>query len=330
VLRFVLNNGILIALILEVIIFGLLIPTEVFFSSLNIINILRMCSGVGILATCYAIALIAGVIDFSYLGTMSLAAIVFAWLFQVLGWPLWAAGLVSLGFSVGLALFSALLITKARVISIVATIGVSLISVAVAYFIMFAVSTEGYIRTHRLDLRSVVGAQVAGITLVIPLAAVVFIVAYVMLNYTKLGAHLYAVGGNPQAAVLNGINRNRLITLVLLGVAVGGWTATMYTVGRTLYATIFNGAFGMSAAGAKQGAVFVNPDPFVASLFAGIALFGGAGKLDRLVFALLFLGVLSSGMGLLNVSAAARVTVDGAAFVFAVLLEGIRQRIESR
>lgn len=327
--RFVLNNGILIALVIEIAIFATLIPTDVFFSRLNVINVLRMSAGVGILGIFYAVALIAGVIDLGYLGAMSLSALVLGALFQVAKWPLAAACLAGLAVLVVIELINALLINKGKVSSIIATIATSILAVGFSYFILFGATKEGYLRLLRPELQDLADIGVLGIPAVIPLAVIIFIVVYIVLNETKLGAHLYAVGGNASAAELNGISRSRLTTLVLMGIAFGGWITLIYVLSRTLYAQVLMGAFGAST-GTAQGTAFVRPDPLVACLFAGIALFGGKGRLERLVLAILFLAVMVSGMGLLNVSAAMRVTVDGLAFVLAVLLESIRQRIESR
>ena len=327
--RFVLNNGILIALVIEIAIFAALIPADIFFSRLNVINVLRMSAGVGILAIFYAVALIAGVVDLGYLGAMSLAALVLGALFQVAKWPLGAACLAGLAVLVGIALVNTVLITRGKVSSIIATIATSILAVGFSYFILFGATKEGYLRLLRPELQDLADFSVLGLPAVIPLAVIIFIVVYVVLNETKLGAHLYAVGGNASAAELNGISRSRLTALVLLGIAFGGWITLIYVLSRTLYAQVLMGSFGASTGGA-QGTAFVRPDPLVACLFAGIALFGGKGRLERLLWAILFLAVMVSGMGLLNVSAALRLTVDGLAFVLAVVLESIRQRIESR
>jgi ribose transport system permease protein len=327
--RFFLNNGLLMALLVEIVIFALLIPLDIFFSQLNIINILRMSAGVGILGIFYAVAIIAGVIDLGYLGAMSLAGLILGTLFQIAKWPLGLACLASLVVLILVQGVNILLITRIRVTSIIATIATSILAVGLSYLIMFQVTKEGYLRIQRLELQDLADLNILGVPAIIPLAAITFIFVYIVMNETKLGAHLYAIGGNAQAAQLNGISRNRLTALVLMGVAIGAWITTIYVLGRTLYAQVLMGSFGAST-GAAQGTAFVRPDPLIACLFAGIALFGGVGRVERLLLAILFLAVMVSGMGILNVSASLRVTVDGLAFVFAVLLESVRQRIESR
>ncbi|MCX6079406.1 MAG: ABC transporter permease [Chloroflexi bacterium] len=327
--RFMLNNGLLIALLAEIAIFALLIPIDIFFSQLNIINILRMSAGVGILGIFYAVAIIAGVIDLGYLGAMSLAGLILGTLFQIAKWPLSLACLAALVVLMLVEGVNILLITRIRVTSIIATIATSILAVGLSYLIMFQVTKEGYLRIQRLELQDLADFNILGVPAIIPLFVITFIFVYIVMNETKLGAHLYAIGGNAQAAQLNGISRSRLTALVLMGVAIGAWITTIYVLSRTLYAQVLMGSFGAST-GAAQGTAFVRPDPLIACLFAGIALFGGVGRVERLLLAILFLAVMVSGMGILNVSASLRVTVDGLAFVFAVLLESVRQRIESR
>ncbi|MCP4165247.1 MAG: ABC transporter permease [Chloroflexi bacterium] len=328
ILRLILDNGIFLALLAEIAIFAFLIPPEIFFSSRNVINIMRSVSGVGILAIFYGIALTAGVIDFSYMGLMTLSAMVFALTYQIWQLPFVAACLLSLAVAVAGAIVNALLVTKARVASIIATIAVSLLALGLSYFLLFAMTNEAYVRFKRQELRELIATRWFDIPAIIFVFLAVLILAWVVMNHTKLGAHLYAVGGNRRAAILNGVNPNRLTYLVFIGLAVGGWVAVLYLMGRALYASLIPGAIGLTAGGGAQGTLIVRPDPLVACLLAGIALFGGSGKIQRILFGLLFLAVLSSGMGLLNAPGAVRVTVDGLAIILALLLDSARRAAE--
>ncbi len=328
-LRVVLENGIYLALILEIAIFALFIPPQVLFSSANILNLLRIISGVGILAVFYAVALIAGVIDFSFLGIMTLEAMVFALTFQIWQWPFWVCCLLALAVALVMAVVNGLLVTKAHVASIIATIAVSLLTIGISYFLLFAMTDEAFVRFKRQELRMLVGTQWFGAPAIIFLFVIVLVLVWVMMNHTKLGAHFYAAGGNRQAAVLAGVKPDRLVYLAFLGNAVGGWVALLFLMGRALYASMFLGAIGISAAGGTQGTLTVRPEPFVAALLAGISLFGGSGRVERILFSLLFLALLSNGMGLLNTSGAVRVTVDGLAVLFALLLDSARRASEN-
>lgn len=328
-LRFILENGIYLALILEIIIFALLIPPQILFSSGNVLNLLRIISGVGVLAVFYAVALISGIIDFSFLGIMTLEAMVFALTYQIWQWPFWLCCLLALAVALAMAVVNGLLVAKVHVASIISTIAVSLLTIGVSYFLLFAMTDEAFVRFKRQELRILVGAQWFGIPAIIFVFVIVLVLVWVMMNHTKLGAHFYAAGGNRQAAVLAGINPDRLTYLAFFGTAIGGWVALLFLMGRALYASMFLGAIGLSAAGGTQGTLTVRPEPFVAALLAGISLFGGSGKIERVLFSLLFLAVLSSGMGLLNTTGAVRVTVDGLAVLLALLLDSARRASEN-
>ena len=245
---FLLDNGVLLALVVEIVVFSLASP-DVFFTSGNLINILRFASLGGILVACYTCAMLAGQLDLSTPQVGGFAAVIFAVLFQIAQWPLLAALAVALVAAVVIGLLNSWLISRLGIPSLVATLAVGTLCLGIAYVIVDALGQSGAIRITRPPLRSVVSTELLGIPVTVYIMFVVYLVLYVLMNHTKLGAHLYAIGGNAQAAQLNGIQITRLIRLVMVLTAVSAGFTSIFLSGRQLAAGPFISALGASSSG---------------------------------------------------------------------------------
>src|SRR5258706_576428 len=232
-IRLLLDHGLLVALVVEFVLFSLASPT-IFFSRDNFFTILRMSAATGITVAFFSMALIARQIDFSTLQVGGLVAVAFGWMFGVAQWPLEVAFILSMVLAVVLGCLNAWLVTKVGIPSLVGTLAVGSLCFGVALAIVQANSTTGLIRLTRPPLRSIVSAEIVGIPATVIVMLLVYAFVYIVLNHTRLGAHLYALGGSPNAARLNGIRSTRLIYLVLIGTAVSASLAAIIAAGRSL------------------------------------------------------------------------------------------------
>jgi ribose/xylose/arabinose/galactoside ABC-type transport system permease subunit len=143
-------------------------------------------------------------------------------------------------------------------------------------------------------------------------AAVVFALVWVLLNRTRYGTHVYAVGGNEQAAQLAGIPvaRVKLSAYMLSGVsaAIGGIILT---------ARVRSGQ-PLLGQGLELEAV-------AAVVIGGTSLFGGRGRLMGTIYGVLLVGMVRNGLDLLGVSTFIQRIVIGAATILAVLLTVLRE-----
>ncbi len=319
-IRFLLDNGLLVALVVEVIFFSVASPT-IFFSRDNFFTILRSSAATGITVAFFTMALIARQLDLSTAQVGSLTAVIFAWLFGINGQPLGVAFVVALLCSVLIGLLNSWLVNRLRLPALIGTVAVGTLCYGVTLAIVQASTKTGLINLTRPPLRSIVSTEILGVPVTVILMFIVYFVAYILLNHTKLGAHLYALGGNPQAARLNGIKSTRLIRFVLIGTAVSAGVAAIMVSGRNLSA---GSVSQVGASGTLLGG------PLIAAVFAGVGLNGGSGKVERTLFGVLFLTVLSVGMSILQATPFVRITAEGVSFVLAILLDSIRQHLESR
>ena len=147
-------------------------------------------------------------------------------------------------------------------------------------------------------------------------AAILFtliILAWLMLRFTPFGRHVYAVGGNAEAARRAGIRvtglRIALFAMASMLAAIGGILET-------------------SRAGSAD--TNVSPsfllDAIAAAVIGGVSLFGGRGSAWAVVLGILVIGSLENGLVLLNQGQDITQIVEGAVLLFAVLADAIIRR----
>ena len=157
-------------------------------------------------------------------------------------------------------------------------------------------------------------ASSKGIPYLIVLVAVCAIAADILMRRTRFGAQLYAIGGNPEAARLSGINVDRVIFLnfVIAGLAYG-------ITGVALTARV-------SGAIAGSAGLFLELDAIAAAIIGGTALNGGRGRIFGAMVGALLMGSLNNGMSLMNVPTFYQDTARGVVLLLAVALDQLSRR----
>ena len=147
-----------------------------------------------------------------------------------------------------------------------------------------------------------------GIPVPVVIALCVLVVTALILRYTRIGRHIYAIGGNEEAARLSGIaiDRVKLVAYVLSGfcAAVGSIILTARV-----------------ASGQPSLGTSLPLESVAAVVLGGVSLFGGRGSVIGVAFGVLFVSILSNGLNLLNVSSYTQMMVIGAALIVAVALD---------
>jgi ribose/xylose/arabinose/galactoside ABC-type transport system permease subunit len=147
---------------------------------------------------------------------------------------------------------------------------------------------------------------------VISFGAIVAI-ASLVLNKTRFGREIYAVGGNEHASRASGINVRRIqfTVYVISGVCVG--IAAIIAAGRV-------------GAAQATGGTGLELQAIAAVVVGGVSLFGGRGKISNTVIGVLVLGVLFNGLVLMNVSSPIQNVIIGIIIVGAALADGLFRR----
>ncbi|WP_024301896.1 ribose ABC transporter permease [Pseudogulbenkiania sp. MAI-1] len=145
------------------------------------------------------------------------------------------------------------------------------------------------------------------------IAAAVVVASWFILKRTVLGLHIYAVGGNPQAARLTGIKVNRVLLFVY---SISGLFAGL---AGAMSASRLYGANGNWGTGYELDAI-------AAVVLGGTSLMGGVGSIWGTVVGALIIGVMNNGLTILGVSSFWQYVAKGAVIVLAVMLDKWRQK----
>jgi ribose transport system permease protein len=299
------NLGLLIALALLVVVIRTQSPY--FFLSSNLLNIGSAISILGVLAIVQTVVIVAGGLDISVGSTAGLTSVVTATVLA--GSSGVGLGLLA-GLGVGLAAgtFNGILITFGRVNPVIATLatfsgfrGAALLVVN-GNSVGVANTSFNYIGSGRI--------------LGVPVPFVIFLgiaaLFFVGLRYTDIGRNVYAMGGNPTASRLAGINLTRYkLGVYMLSGLIAGLAGILLTA-RTTSGQPISGSQGLELAS------------ITAALLGGAALDGGKGTIVGAFLGVTILGVLENGLTLLNVSSFYQDVARGSLLIAAVVLQEFR------
>ena len=285
---------------------------EGFFSTQNLLNVLRNVSMQGIIAFGMTVVIISGEIDLSVGSAVAFAGCLTAWMTQFLSGA-------SIGLPFELAIPLAILTTRIAGFLIGSFTGYIRMRFQVPTFIttlafMTALTgaaeliTNGFPITPFPEWYNFFGG---GYVFGIPFPALVFIVMFIfihfLMNNTTFGRSVYAVGGNIEAARLSGIPIKKVKIIVMASVSM---LAALSGIMQS--AEIMSG----TATTAKGWEL----DIISAVIIGGTNLMGGEGKIKGTLVGVVFLGVLVNGMTLLNISEYWQHVVRGLLILAAVLV----------
>jgi len=146
--------------------------------------------------------------------------------------------------------------------------------------------------------------------------AVFYIAIWIFLQYTRMGRHIYALGGNPQAARVTGINVDRTL------IGVYALCGMMAGIGGLLMAGRTNSGFPNAGIGAELDAI-------AAVIIGGASFFGGRGTVLGVFAGVLIMGLLRNGLNLMDVSVFWQQILIGVVIILAVFLDVLRRRAGS-
>ncbi|GGB14241.1 ABC transporter permease [Allosediminivita pacifica] len=231
-----------------------------------------------------ALLIISGEIDLSVAGIIALASTAMGWALQFgVGTP----GLVAIGLAVGLicGAFNGVLVTRLGLPSIVVTIGTMSLFRGLSYVVLGDQAFNGYPSDFAFFGRGYV-FWVISFELVLFL---IFALIYgVVLHATNFGRQVYAIGNNPTAATFSGIRMQRVKMILFLLTGVMSGIAAICLTSRL-------GSTRPSIAFAWELEVVTMV------VLGGVSILGGAGSILGVVIAALIMGMVTFGLGLLNV-----------------------------
>ena len=304
IIRGVRAAGIFVALALLWV--GLALASPYFFTQQNILNILLQSSTVGILAAGVTLVLIAGEIDISVASVQALAATVAASVIILHGQSLVLGIAAGIGAGVLAGLVNGYATVYARIPSFIVTLAMLGIAQGASFLVTDGLSVGEFPGWYTTLGQGKVGA----IPVPVIIAAVVYLVLYLLLSQTRFGVDVYAVGGSRNASRLAGLRIERTImtTFVISGALAG-------LAGIILSARLdaAHGTFGASDL----------LDAIAAVVIGGTSLFGGSGNVIGTAAGVIIISTIRNGLVLLNVEAFWTQIVVGTVVLVAVLLDQI-------
>lgn len=300
--------GMLFILIGLVILMSILSPT--FFTSANLTNIVRQVSVVGIIAIGVTFIIITKGIDLSSGSVIALVGVVAASLAQIdNGYPLILVIAGALGIGLLTGLFNGTLIAKWNMAPFIVTLGMMTAARGVALLI-----SNGRPIGNLSESFAVFGQGIIfGIPVPIIIFALIAVVSYILLNKTKFGKYVYAIGGNEQAAIVAGVNVTKYKILVY------SYASLLTSIAGIILAS-------RVASGQPTAGLMYELDAIAAAVIGGTSLFGGIGTVGGTIIGALIIGVIQNGFDLLNVNSYWQQIIKGAIIITAVFIDSRKQR----
>jgi len=281
--KFIQQNMAWVLLIVVCLIFGL--TGEHFFSFRNIVNILNQNAFVIVASLGLTFLMMSGAIDLSVGWVMSTCSVICAIMMVTLGWPIWVAIPLTIVISISIAMLNTFISIKLKLQLLV----VSIASMTIFNGISFLFSEARTISGFSPAFRWIGTGRFLDIPIGVYIAAFFFIIMSFVLNRTHFGRHVYALGGNEEAARLAGINvkKTRYIIAAITGFFVG--VASIMLISR----------IGMATSALGPGTEFV----IITGVFlGGVSIRGGEGKLSGVLAGILCVSILYNGMQLAGIN----------------------------
>ncbi|EOX4213894.1 TPA: ribose ABC transporter permease [Vibrio cholerae] len=295
----------LIALLFLVVVVSFLNPN--FFTVDNLLNILRQTSVNAIIAVGMTLVILTAGIDLSVGSVLALCG-AFAATLVAMEVPVLVAVPTALLAGAALGAISGIIIAKGKVQAFIATLVTMTLlrGVTMVYTDGRPIST-GF--TDTADTFAWFGTGYAlGIPVPVWLMVVVFTGAWYLLNHTRFGRYVYAVGGNESATRLSGINVDR----VKIGVyAICGLLAALAGIIVTSRLSSAQPTAGMG----------YELDAIAAVVLGGTSLMGGKGRIMGTLIGALIIGFLNNALNLLDVSSYYQMIAKAVVILLAVLVD---------
>lgn len=304
----------LIFLITLMVLFALLQPR--FLSSINLFNVMRQVSITGLMAIGMTFVILTAGIDLSIGSLLAFAGLVAAAVAKGGLQDRFTVGEGGLGFGWGLAALAAIVvgliggyiqglaITRLKVPPFVVTLGGMSAFRGAALLFAAGGPISGFEPSYTWWGQGKVGPVPVPVIIFLTAAAL----AHVALRYTRYGRKVYAVGGNPEAARLSGLNVNRMIcsVYVIMGFFAG--------LGAFVLSARLNSSEAVAGTGYELTVI-------ASVVIGGTSLFGGSGTIFGTVIGSVLIGVLLNGLVLMNVSSYIQQIVIGIIIVLAVAFD---------
>ena len=273
-----------------------------FLSLKNLSNVSRQISVTTILAFGETLLIICGLIDLSCASVLALSGVLAVAVFKMTG-SLALAFATSIGISVVANVINALIVVRFKVPAFIATL--AMLAMARGASLLY---TNGQ-NIYQIGNFTVFGqGSILGVPTPVVFLLFLFLLSWYILQHTRLGRSLFAIGGNEAAAIASGINSDKckIAAFAINGLFVG--------IAGVLFMSRVN-------AGLPNAAIGYELDALTAAIIGGTSFSGGIGTASGTVAGAFIVGVLDNIMNLANVNSYLQQIVRGAIIALAVIYD---------
>jgi ribose transport system permease protein len=299
------------------IVFGLgiflTISSPAFLSSSNLLNVVRQVCVSTLLSIGFTFAMAAGYIDLSIGTLMGLCGMILGKLLTEAHMPLFPAILIVLCCAVLGGILNASIISIFNVPPFVVTLATQSIFKGANYLISNLVPISG-LPSSLLFLGQ---GYLFGVPVPIYIMLIVVCIAWVIMNRTKFGRYVLAVGGNAEAARASGISIKQINYGVYIVCALCAGIASVIMTGRVGSAQVSAG-------------VGMEMDAIAAVVIGGTSMNGGNANVFGTLFGCLLVGIVNNGMNLLSIDTNWQVIAKGVLILFAVIIDVVSARAQAK
>ena len=284
---------------------------------LNTRNLMRATSDfmeMGLMILPMAFIIITANIDLSVASTLAMCASMLG-LLHIQGVNIWVAAAAALALGAVAGGLNGFLVARVRLPSLVVTLGTFAFYRGMAFALLGDRAARGYPSEFTFLGQGTLG------DIRLPFSAVLFtvfaIIFGLVLHKTTFGRYLYAIGNNEEAARYAGVPvaRIKMIIFVLSGV--------MSALAGIVIAARFGSTRPDVATGLELAVI-------TATVLGGINIFGGSGTMVGAILALILIGLMRFGMGLVNVQGQVQSIAIGLLLIFSILLPNVGQELSRR
>ncbi len=304
-------------LVVALIVFAL-VSTQ-FLSLQNLTNVARQSVYLVLVSLGQMLVLISGGFDLAVGTTIALTSVVSAMAMVALAASMpdlvWVAILLGAlaGFGAALLIGSlnGLGVAQFGVSPFIMTLGVQSVGAGIALFLTGGVPVSGL----PVEFGNFFGfGRVFGVPVPVLFAIAAIVVVWLLMNRTRFGAHLYAVGGNLKAANLSGVHTKRTLFLAYVACALLASIA-----GVLMTARVESGETNLGGTIALES--------IAACVIAGVSLRGGIGRVENVVLGAFFITLLQNGMNMAQIGSYLQMILLGSLLILAVIFDQVRYRM---
>lgn len=287
-----------------------MLASEKFCTITNLLSVMRNAATNAICAFAMTFVIITGGIDLSVGSFMSLAGCMCTVMIAWGNFPVGLSILLSLMIGVVYGFINGIIITKLKMPPFIVTLAALNILRGVSYLV-----TDGRPVIINNELFPVIGG---GMWRKIPIPVfymvILFFVFWFLLNRTRYGRHLYAVGGNITAARYSGINTNRIIIIAYM------LSGIMSAFAGIILSSRLNSGQPTIGDGAELDAI-------AACVVGGVSMNGGSGTLFGTLLGAMIIAILSNVLNLSGINSYAQLVAKGVVILIAVYVYSLRENI---